>query len=157
MNEIWARENSVVSKKGSRNVFLCHSSADKPFVKQVFLDLGRAGHSPWLDEYEIGVGDSIVAKIDEGSTKAGALILFLSQTAIESSWVKREWNSALARQLSQNNVTILPALIEDCAVPSILADIKFADFRESYHTGLDQILSALKKNPVQKQPRQKGN
>ena len=150
LNEVWAREKTVTTAKGSKNVFLCHSSADKPYVRQVCLDLGRAGHKPWLDEFEIGVGDSIVEKIEKGATEAGALILFLSEAAAESSWVKREWSSVLARQLSKKDIGVLPAVIEDCSLPAILADIKYADFRHSYNSGLGEILAALSTLKVKK-------
>lgn len=155
LNEVWEREKTMMAAKGSKNLFLCHSSADKPFVKQVYLDLGRAGHKPWLDEFEVGVGDSIVSKIEEGATEAGALILFMSKAAAESNWVKREWNSALARQLSRKDIKIFPALIEDCTLPSILADIKFADFRDSYNSGLSEILTALSKFSTKKKTKHK--
>jgi hypothetical protein len=47
-------------------VFLCHSSADKGYVRMVHDDLKNLGLSCWLDENKIKVGDSIVSKINEG-------------------------------------------------------------------------------------------
>jgi hypothetical protein len=49
----------------------------------------------------------------------------------------------LSRQLSGSGLKILPAVLEDCDIPSILADIRFADFRESYHDGFKEIYKAL--------------
>jgi hypothetical protein len=144
MNELWRREKAAQDVVEPRNVFLCHASADKPFIRQVWSDLANLGHKPWLDEYEIRVGDSIVQKINEGTKEAGALVLFLSKASAESAWVQREWSSALARQLSARNIQILPALIEDCEIPSIIADVKYADFRESYNHGLAALMSGLR-------------
>ena len=39
VNELWAREKIAQDVKEPRDVFLCHSSADKPFVRQVWSDL----------------------------------------------------------------------------------------------------------------------
>jgi hypothetical protein len=142
-DEIWAREMRLATRHGDKNVFLCHASADKPFVRQVCNDLAEAGHKVWMDEFEIAVGDSIVEKINEATNNADALVLFVSASAVSSDWVKREWQSALARQLSGTPIRILPAVIEECQHPSLLSDIKYADFRSSYQAGLEGLLDAL--------------
>jgi hypothetical protein len=144
VDEIWRREALARDNSAPRKVFLCHASADKPFVRQVRNDLAAAGHSVWIDEFEIKVGDSIVAKISEATEMADALILFISKSSMESEWVNREWNSSLARMLSGASVRVLPVVIEDCSRPPLLADIKYADFRQSYNAGLGELLTALK-------------
>lgn len=144
-DEIWSREMKMRMSEGEKNVFLCHSSADKAFVRRVCSDLIQAGHRVWMDEFEISVGDSIVEKISDATEKADALVLFVSASAVSSDWVRREWQSTLSRQLSGKSVKILPAVIEDCQHPSLLSDIKYADFRTSYHSGLNDLLGTLSK------------
>jgi len=146
-DEVHRREAAARAPAERRRVFLCHSSEDKPFVRQVRNDLANAGHSVWIDEFEIQVGESITAKIAEATESADALVLFLSDASSKSEWVKREWGSTLARMLSGQTTRILPALIEDCPRPSLLADIKYADFRESYHSGLEELLAGLASLP----------
>lgn len=126
------------------DVFLCHCSADKGRVRMVHDDLKNLGVSCWLDENNIKVGESIVSKIDEGLGASKIIIASLSKKAVQSMWAKKEWQSFLSRQLSGNELRILPALLEDCDVPAILADIKYADFRASYHDGFKDIYKALK-------------
>ncbi|MGA0546991.1 toll/interleukin-1 receptor domain-containing protein [Brevundimonas sp. VNH65] len=144
-DEIWAREIKMRTSGEEKRVFLCHASADKPFVRRVCSDLTEAGHKVWMDEFEIAVGDSIIDKINEGTERADALVLFVSAAAASSQWVKREWRSALARQVSGSGVKILPVVIEDVQSPSLLADIRYADFRASYHKGLEDLLLSLGK------------
>jgi hypothetical protein len=72
------------------------------------------------------------------------MALFLSPTAVNSIWAQREWQSFLARRLGGDTITILPVLLEKCQIPEILADIKYADFSESYHGGFIQLYNALK-------------
>jgi hypothetical protein len=128
---------------GSIELFLCHCSADKGRVRMVHDDLKHRGVSCWLDENKIKVGDSIVSKISDGLHSARTMILFLSKASVRSMWTRKEWQSFLARQLSENNLKILPALLETREIPSILADIKYADFRENYVDGFKQIHNAL--------------
>ena len=143
LNEVWRREKAAMVVEEPRVVFLCHSSGDKPFVRQVYSDLSNLGHKPWIDEFEIKVGDSIIQKINAATASAGYLIIFISEKSSQSAWVQREWSSALSRQLSKNDIKILPALIENCEMPSIISDLKYADFRENYNQGLSQLLQAL--------------
>ena len=129
---------------GAKEVFLCHASVDKGWVRMVHDDLVHVGVKCWLDENKIKVGDSIVSKISSGLTSSQTMIAFLSKRAVESMWARKEWQSFLARQLSGSDIRILPALMEPCEIPSILADIKYADFTQSYHDGYKQIYNALK-------------
>ena len=107
-------------------------------------DLKHLGVNCWLDENKIRVGDSLVAKISDGLKTSHTLILFLSKKSIVSLWTQKEWQSFLSRQLSEGTIRILPVLLEECELPAILADIKYADFRESYNEGFKQIYDSLK-------------
>jgi len=126
-----------------KTIFLCHSSTDKGFVRMVNDDLRRLGATTWLDENNIKVGDSLVGKISEGLKVSQFMAVFLSPASVKSIWTKKEWQSYLSRQLAGSAITILPVLIEKCEVPEILADLKYADFTESYHDGLRQLHAAL--------------
>jgi hypothetical protein len=53
-------------EKSKRIAFLSHSSADKPFIRQLAADLSANGIDVWLDEQRIRVGDSIPEKIAQG-------------------------------------------------------------------------------------------
>jgi hypothetical protein len=128
----------------SREVFLCHSSDDKWIVHMVHDDLKNRGISCWLDKNKIKVGDSIVSKISDGLASCPMMIAFLSPASVRSIWARKEWQAFLAQQLAGTKLGILPALVESCEIPAILSDIKYADFRNSYHDGFLQIFSALK-------------
>jgi hypothetical protein len=157
IHELWAERMLVsdtlydrrmfgeLGKLSTENeVFLCHSSGDKGRVRMVHDDLKNLSVSCWLDENKIKVGDSIVSKINEGLGSSKTMIAFLSKSSVQSIWAKKEWQSFLSRQLSGNELKILPALLDDCEVPPILADIKYADFREGYYDGFKKIYQALK-------------
>jgi hypothetical protein len=144
-NELVDRQVSGrLEKLGGKIAFLCHSSVDKGRVRMVHDDLMHRGLNCWLDENKIKVGDSVVAKISDGIASSQTMIVFLSPKAVNSQWARKEWQAFLARQLSQKRLRILPAMLEDCEIPPILADLRYADFRENYQTGLEQICDALK-------------
>jgi hypothetical protein len=51
------------------DVFLSHSSADKPVVRELAERLRAAGLRVWLDDWIIRPGDLISAKIEEGTVR----------------------------------------------------------------------------------------
>lgn len=126
-------------------VFICHASEDKPFVDRLVIELDRRALHAWYDKREILVGDSIVGRINEALVSTRFLIVVLSPRSIIKPWVTRELNSTLMRQLDQQNSAILPVLIEDCSLPPLLADLKYADFRHSFDNGLAELVAAIRR------------
>ena len=125
------------------HVFLSHSRANQAFVKRLAADLKARGINVWLDQWELSVGDSLVERIQAGIRNAGYLAVALSTHSVESRWVGRELNAALAEELRRRGVFILPLLLEDCDIPLFIQDKVYADFRQSYSEGLDAILRTV--------------
>lgn len=132
--------------KEQRIAFLSHSSADKPFIRQLAADLAANGIGVWLDEQRIRVGDSIPEKIAQGLAESDYFLIGMSQKSGESAWVQKELNNALMTEMKRRNVHILPLKLDDSPMPQIIAEKKYADFSKSYKSGLDELLSALKEN-----------
>ena len=156
IHDLWLEKNLILGELqerrmagevaqiiGEKTVFLCHSSADKGFVRMVNDDLRRLGASTWIDENNIKVGDSIVERIADGLKSSQFLAIFLSPESVKSKWALREWQSFIARQLSGDSLTVLPVLVRKCEVPAIIADLKYANFTESYYDGLRELRAAL--------------
>ena len=59
-------------------LFLAHASPDKEFVRRLAVDVAHRGVPVWFDEWEIGVGDSIVDRISSGIDGSGWLAVILS-------------------------------------------------------------------------------
>lgn len=124
-------------------VFLSHTSADKHFVVRLASDLRARSIDVWYDDWEIRVGDSLLDRVEEGIRESGFLAVVLSSRSIQSSWVRRELNAALAEELQGKGVFVLPILLEDCQIPLFLRDKLYADFRYQYSDGFDAILRTV--------------
>lgn len=128
-------------------VFLSHTSADKPFVRQLRDDLKAHGVSKvWIDEAEIEIGDSLIDKITEGMRQTPFIAVVLSSKSINAPWVQRELNIAISREISQGKVVVLPLLYEKCDIPPFLSDKLYADFtsNEQYEESLQKVLRKLR-------------
>lgn len=125
-------------------IFLSHSTKDKKAVRKLAQDLRNAGINVWVDESEIRVGDSIAKEIQKGLRESDYVGIWLTQHAIESGWVEKEWQAKLPDEASQRKTIVLPLLAGDIELPVFLRDRLFADFRVDYQYGLDQLIRTIK-------------
>jgi hypothetical protein len=121
-------------------VFISHSSQDKRFVRRLVGALESHHVGVWFDEKTLGVGDSIVEGINTGLSEADYLLVVLSVHSVESNWVKNELNAALMEEASSRAIAVLPVVIDNCEIPPLLKDRKFADFRCDFAAGLQSLL-----------------
>lgn len=127
-----------------RRVFISYSPADKQAAISLSVDLAGRGHRPWLDEWQIRAGETIPVKIAQEF-----LLVLLSPRSVESGWVEREWLAKYCAEVTEGRVTVIPVLLEQCRVPTLLRTKKYADLRSDYQAGLTEILEALAAYSVQ--------
>lgn len=124
-------------------VFISYTSADKDFVSNLASQLRIFGINVWYDDWEIKVGDSIIDKVFNGLRKSDALIIVLSKASVKSRWVKEELNTAAIRKINKDDILILPILKENCEIPTVLSQLKYADFRKDLESGLYELLDVI--------------
>lgn len=126
------------------NVFISHRKADDQEAERLATQIRDAGHQVWLDEWNIGLGDSIVEKMNEGLEGATYVVVCYSSSGVTSAWMGREWYSALSRQLNGAGVKLLPVRLTEGEPPAILADLRYADLVRDWSRGVTELLKALK-------------
>ena len=124
-------------------VFICHASEDKPVVRMLAQFIADHGVAVWLDEREIKVGDSIIQKVSQGIESASHLVVVLSTHSVTKPWVTGELSSALMRQLGQRSISVLPLRLDESPLPTLLADVKYADCRNNIESGFQELLDAV--------------
>jgi hypothetical protein len=125
--------------------FISYFSGDKQFVRQLAHDLELREVEIWHDDREIEIGDSISSKIEEGLARSYTFIIVLSPEALTRPWVKEELRAAYALKMA-GEYKIFPVLHKECEIPALLADYKFADFRDEkrYSEQLTLLESSIK-------------
>lgn len=131
------------SDRPDKRVFVSHSSADSEISERIAYGLRAFGYSCWYAEWEIQGGESIVNKINDALSESDVLVVVLSRASVTSDWVKTEMNAALMRQLAGADVTVIPALVEDCDVPQILLAVKYVDMRTDFEAGFIDLHRAI--------------
>ena len=106
------------------DVFLCHASEDKPGVaRPLYTHLESCGVRCWLDEAEIAWGESILAKIQEGMSRARFVLVVLSPQFLQKPWPQKELRSALTLEIEAGRSIVLPLLVGDPQI--LLASLPF--------------------------------
>lgn len=125
-------------------VFISHRTADMALATRLAKELEAAGHTVWLDDWEIGIGDSIIGKMNEGLRDAQYLVLCYSPLGVSSPWTAEEWESFRTRQLNGQNVKLLPVNLSGGDPPAILEHLKSADLVRDWTAGVKQLLKAIR-------------
>ena len=138
------------------SVFISHSSQDKQFVRQLASDLTAAGIRVWIDEAEIRIGDSLVAKISEAIDQADYVIAILSRNSVQSQWMQREIQMALTQEIDEKTKVLLPAVIDNVEIPAFLQDKLYLDLSsaDKYAAGVRELVAAIESpRPADRRPR----
>ncbi|HEX8565308.1 MAG TPA: TIR domain-containing protein [Pyrinomonadaceae bacterium] len=143
--------SNEAEKKFKYDVFLSHSSKDKPVVRELAERLKADGVRVWFDEWEIQIGDSIPSKIEQGLEESRILILAMSANAFGSDWVSLERGTAMFRDPQNKQRRFIPLRLDDSPIKETLKQFRYVDWRkkdnEEYRWLLDACLSPLKDNP----------
>jgi hypothetical protein len=128
-------------------IFLSHGSPDKPWVRFFAGELQACGLSYWLDEKQLLPGDSLQPTIERAIAGASAMVAFMSESSIESRWVKLEID-AVRRLPESAAVRFVPCLIGDIELSCVPADITAllcADMRnpDSYSMQMEKLLKKV--------------
>jgi hypothetical protein len=90
------------------DVFLSHNAQDKPWVRRLAERLRQAGVRVWFDEWNVGLGDIIALKVDEGLEQSRVLLLCISPHALASGWVALERSTAIHRDPANTGRRFIP-------------------------------------------------
>ncbi len=125
------------------SLFISYSHKDGEFVDKLVLRLIEKNIKIWKDKWKTLTGDSFVREIQAGIKGATFFGIVLSVNALESEWVTEELRLAVDEESKGGQITILPIRIDNCEIPVSLKDRLYADFREDFDLGLNQIIRVV--------------
>lgn len=133
-----------MSESFKYDVFLSHSSKDKPAVRELAERLKRDGLRVWLDDWEIQPGDLISLKIEEGLQQSRTLVLVMSQSAFASEWVTLERHTALFRDPTNRQRRFIPLRLDEAEITETLKQFAYVDWREMFGEEYAKLLDACR-------------
>jgi hypothetical protein len=80
----------------SLQIFLCHLSEDKPYVRKLYRRLRKEGFDPWLDEKKLLGGQDWELEIHRAILNSDIILVCLSKKVIDQSgYIHKEIKLAL--------------------------------------------------------------
>ena len=142
-----SRDEELTAVAGEvRPIYLSHVSEDKEeFVRPFARALEAEGISYWLDEAELGWGESLTRGINRGLAISDFIVCFLSDRFIERAWPQAELSAAIAAQMDDGRKRLLPVFVADKervlkAFP-LLKDLIYKEWT----LGIDGLVDELKR------------
>jgi len=132
------------AKPPAPRVFLCHSSGDKPAVRDLYRRLRRDGVNPWLDEEDLLPGQQWETEISKAVRSSAAVIVLISQHSIgKTGYVQKEIKFALdvADEQPEGKIFLIPVKLEDCETPDRLKHLQWVNLFQQ--DGYRRLLRAL--------------
>src|SRR4030042_2308859 len=91
--------------------YLSHSSKQKGYVEIVAKQLGKSNIV--FDKWTFEEGNKTIDEIFQGLSETGVFVLFISNEALESKWVKTEIEKAYELIKTGNIKRFYPIIIDD--------------------------------------------
>ena len=125
--------------------FLCHSSHDKRYIRDLDRRLRKDQISTWLDERDLLPGQEWDPAIRRAVRAADVVVVCLSGNSINhSGYVQKEIRHVLdvADEQPDGAVFVIPAIIAPCEVPDRLGRWHWVDLR--HRGGYDRLLAGIR-------------
>lgn len=123
-------------------LFFCHSSKDKPFVREL-INLLPEVIRPWVDENELHAGQSIKAILRTAIESSNFVVAILSRDSIRSDWVKYELKTAVKSESTKDR--ILPIVIDDTldCIPDFIRGRRYLYLHDRSQSQVNEISKQL--------------
>jgi restriction endonuclease Mrr len=130
-------------------VFLSYAASDRAVVEQIATALQKVGVGVWFDIWELtAAGDTFWKRIDQALQASDLFLVFLSKASVASRWVQNELSAAVANEMKDRAITIIPVVIEDCDIPPVLTDRMYVDLRGDVAAGVQTLVDQLAVAPT---------
>jgi hypothetical protein len=119
-------------------VFLSHSSADKPAVEELARRLAKEGIQAWLDKWNLIPGDLWQPAIEKALAESGTCAVFVGPSGF-GPWQNEEMRAAIDQRVrdSGRRFRVIPVLLpgakraERSSLPTFLAATTWVEFPDS--------------------------
>jgi hypothetical protein len=135
-----------ISNRGNsrqKQIFLSYAEADKEVALRIADALHGVGLKVLFNAWELAPEDSIATQIKQAVSSSDFLLILLSPRSVASRWMQSELNIALAREMKDRAITVIPAVIEECEIPPFLAGQQYLDLRYDLTSGIQRLAHQL--------------
>jgi hypothetical protein len=131
-----------------KDAYICYNSKDLDWVRRLAeqLESETIDGAPssrtlavFFDRWDMGPGQSLIDKMNEGMLKARHLIVIMTPEFLAADWPRFEWKHIVASDPNNESAKIIPILLRDLGLdgktrivlPAPFMDLKYIDFRRT--------------------------
>lgn len=124
------------------DVFLCHSSDDKPSVRNLYKELISKNIKPWFDEENLVPGTPWQDELQATIPKIRTVAVIVGPNG-RGPWQDMELRAFLS-EFANRGCRIIPVILPDAAnvpeLPLFLRQFTWVDFRRTDHSAFDRLI-----------------
>ena len=121
--------------------FVSYSRTDSDFAVKLASDLRAKGADVWLDQLDIEAGSRWDTAVEGALGRSARLLVLLTPKSVASQNVLDEVSYAL-----DEGKTVLPVLVEACAIPMRMRRLQHVDFTRGYEAGVARLLDDTRRD-----------
>lgn len=122
----------------SKQIFLSYSRADVDYARALSAELAALGFSLWRDRADMEGGENWWQQIEAAIRGVDTVLLLLSESALASKVVSKEWR--YARQVGTRVIPVLAQTIDPTHAPRWMSKRDWYDFRQRDQDPDQQLL-----------------
>lgn len=118
------------------DVFLSHSSIDKPVVEEIAHRLRRNGIEPWLDKWNLIPGNSWQEEIEQALDNCKTCAVFIGSSGM-GPWQNEEIRTSINRRVNTDGFRVIPVLLPGAerdrrsSLPTFLTTTTWVQFQNT--------------------------
>ena len=125
------------------DIFISHSSRDKPAALRLATTLNFCAVDVWLDDWELEVAQSLSDEIAKAMNDSRYIAILITENYNTTVWTKTEYKKALAREQKENRTVMLPLIVGEAQIPDFLEDKIYIDLRTEYFAGITKLVGMI--------------
>jgi hypothetical protein len=136
--------NRTRSGGNQPHIVIPYSYADHEFASKLTAKLRQDRITPWIDDVDMSAGVLLASRIAHAVRPVDCVVPAISAVSVASSWVQHELRAVMTRSFSGRRVLVLPARIDNSALPDFLASQPYLDFhRNGWSLAYDDLIVAV--------------
>jgi hypothetical protein len=129
---------------GQPHILVPHNYADHQFANRLAASLRQDRITPWIDEVDMSAGMLLVSRIAQAARPVDCVVPTISAASVGSNWVQHELKTVMTRNFGGHRVFVLPARIDNTALPDFLGSLPYLDFhRNGWDLAYDDLIVAV--------------
>ena len=128
------------------DIFLCHNSEDKEFIRIISNQLKENGLKVWLDEEQLSPGRPWQIELENQIKKIKGVAVFVGRNGI-GPWQQNEIRAFLSEFVNRD-CPVIPVILPDATsvpeLPIFLKQMTWIDLRKDFPKGIKRLCMAVK-------------